>query len=611
MASIEKLIRLHKSLMTVSHGQGFIEFPRITKLKRIVKACAKQLNVSRVSVWKLDNHRGCITCEVLYILDEDRYYFGVELFEKDFPAYFRAIRESRLINADNAITDDRTCEFSEPYLIPNAICSMLDAPIFSEGELRGVVCLEQIDQQRSWDMAEMSYVASLADNISMINEHELWLKDREQLEFLEQFDGLTGLEKRNNFQKRLDYDLQDSPDPDRSRALILLGIDFFGAVNETHGHKVADQLLVELSRQLSSISLTHHYRLSRIGGDSFAIWIPNLRGSEELQQLLQELQYVAEKEFICLDSPPISVNFSTGVVIYPSEGDLPFDPLRCAEIAMQRTKDQSRGGVQYFSTEWMVELEGKRTLENELVDALKNQELTAFYQPILCPDERKVVGLEALVRWQHPTKGLVSPADFLPAAKKLGLMGRIGSFMLQRASQDISQLQKMGGDVQWVSVNIASEQLYDPMLAKEIEQVLSEHNLPSSAIELEIVEELISQDSTLVRAQLNAMSELGVRLAIDDFGTGYSSLSRLKHMPVTKLKIDKSFVDGLPSSENDRCIAQSIIGLAKGLQIELVAEGVEEKAQVDFLKDLGCEYFQGYYFAKPLPIQEVHKYLGL
>jgi len=609
MPAVEKLISLHKSLLVLSHGEGFIEHPRISKLKSITQSCAEQLNVSRVSVWQLDHDAQRIVCELLYILETDQFYKGAELYQKDYPSYFKAIAEDRLINADNAIKDPRTAEFSNTYLIPNEISSMLDAPIFAAGKLRGVICIEQVGEHRVWDMPEMSYVASLADHISMINEHEEWLKDRAQLEFLEQYDPLTGLEKRNQFQKRLDYDLQENALKAEPRALLLVGLDSFAAINDHYGHMVADQLLVAFAKSLAELTKPLNCCLARVGGDIFGIWLPELNGTDVLNALTQELKLLSREPLTIDTDELINISCSTGVVIYPIEGETVTNPMRCAELAMQRAKENARGGVQFFAKDWLVQLQGKRSFENELIAAIEDEMLVPFYQPVVCAESEKIIGLEALVRWPHPKKGFISPGEFLPVARKLGLMERLGSLMLKKACADVAKLEKQGKGVSWVSVNIAAEQLHNSALSEEIAALLHQYELPAQKIELEIVEELIGQDSAFVTAQLEALSSLGIRMSVDDFGTGYSSLSRLKHMPVTKLKIDKSFVDGLPGEDDDRCIAQSILGLAKGMKIELVAEGVETLPQVKYLREMGCEYLQGYYFAKPMELTEVIKLL--
>lgn len=610
MAVTEKFIRLHKSLMALSHASGFIDRPRFNQLSQLLKACAEALEVSRVSVWRLDAGQQVIECELLYILSDDRYESGICLSREDFPLYFDALTQSRLIDAENAGADPRTAEFYQPYLKPLDIRSMLDAPIFAGGKLFGVLCLEQVGAERQWDMAEISYTAAVADTVSLLNEQQLWMAEREQLQFMEQFDLLTGLEKRANFNQRLEADLTRNPGIQRTRALILLGIDYFSHINDSLGHAAADSLLAEFSQYLQQLDLPQKSRLARVAGDMFAVWLPELGSTDQLEQMLAQLQGFAQLP-LGDRGERANLSISTGVVVYNDSQDSVRSPMRCAEVALQRAKEQARGSIVYFSEQWLEQMAQRRTLEAEMLQAIEEEQFVPFYQPIICARSGQCVGLEALIRWQHPERGLVSPAAFLPLAKKLGLMCRIGSLMLQRACADLEKLRSAGTKPSWVSVNLAADQLYSSGLVQEIDQLLGQHQLPPGALELEIVEELISQDSALVRAQIHALSELGIRLVIDDFGTGYSSLARLKEMPVSKLKIDKSFIDGLPEVEHDRCISESIIGLAKGLRLQLVAEGVETQEQAEYLSAVGCDYLQGFYFARPMPFSALESFLAL
>lgn len=608
MAVTEKFIRLHKSLMALSHASGFIDRPRVNQLRQLLKACAEALEVSRVSVWRLDGRQQAIECELLYVLQDDSYQSGTRLYRTDFPRYFEALAQNRLIDAEAAGDDLRTSEFYQPYLKPHDIRSMLDAPIFAGGKLFGVLCLEQVGAERQWDMAELSYTAAVADTVSLLNEQQLWMAEREQLQFLEQFDLLTGLEKRSNFNQRLELDLTRNATEQRTRALILLGIDYFSYINDSLGHAAADSVLVDLAQHLQQVALPAKSRLARVAGDIFAVWLPDLDSTRQLEQLLNQLQAFAQ-EPLGNDRGKTNLSLSAGVVVYNDGQDSVRSPMRCAEVALQRAKEQARGSVVYFSEQWLEQMVQRRTLEAEMLQAIEHNQFLPFYQPIICARSGQCVGFEALIRWHHPERGLISPAAFLPLAKKLGLMCRLGSLMLQHACADLHRLRTAFGCGYWVSVNLAAEQLYSSSLVQEIDQLLNRFDLPPDALELEIVEELISQDSALVRAQISAMSALGLKLAIDDFGTGYSSLARLKDMPVSKLKIDKSFVDGLPGVEHDRCISESIIGLAKGLRLQLVAEGVENVAQVEYLSAVGCDYLQGFHFARPMPLEELEAFL--
>jgi len=604
----KKFLDLHHSLMKLAHGNGFVNRGRISRIKEILALCAKQLQTSRVSIWKFHHAPERIECEALYSGVTQSYDSGLILTQKNYPSYFRAIRTNRLINVDDAINDPRTSEFAEHYLKPLGIRSMLDAPIFSSGQFYGVLCIEHTEDIRVWDIAEMSYAASIADTFSLINEQENWLQARDKLSLLERMDSLTGLENRRFFQQRLSQDLK-SGDQDRQRAIILLGLDFFTKINDKHGPKSADHILRVLSDRFDQNSNQLGFRLARVGGDVFAFWVNRIENADTIKNILSSLLSLSSAEITLPDSTTVQVGATSGVFVYPLANTLVHDPIRSAEVAMQRAKMKDRGGVSYFTADFMVELQESQRLEQEITTAFDKGELLSHYQPIISADTGKVVGIEALVRWQHPELGLIPPYQFLPLVNKLGLMSKLGSIMLRQACEDVKKLLSGNVGIEWISINLAADQLYDPHLATEISQLISEYEIPSDIIELEIIEELISQNSDIVRYQLEAISALGVKLSIDDFGTGFSSLSRLKHLPVSKIKIDKSFVDGLPEAEDDQCIVDAIIGLGEGMNLNLVAEGVETLAQADWLIQKGCQYLQGYLYAKPMSFESLQEFL--
>ena len=591
--------------MDISHHEGFNERDRLYKIQRIIKACTEQLEVARVSVWSLNEARNAIKCEVLYVAATDSFDSCDDLKEESFPAYFRAIKGSRLINAHDAMSDPRTCEFTDVYLRPLNIYAMLDAPIFTGGKLYGVLCLEHINEPRAWDVAEMSYAAAAADTISLINEHDTWLQTREELAIFERCDVLTGLENRLHFQHRLDRDQKNSSYS--TSALMLMGLDAFTGVNDHYGHKIANEVLYQLTERLQHLAQRYQAWPARVGGDQFALWIPNLTDNAVVEKLINHINTAMEIPF-CIKGVVLDVTASVGVVVNSRSHHLD-NVFRCAEVAMLAAKKKGRGEVQYFSSNFISEISERRQLELEVLRALDNDQLCVYYQPIVNHDDYKVAGLEALVRWNHPSKGVLPPVVFLELVSELGLMSRLGEIVLKQECNDILELEKKGLGVDWVSVNLSAEQLHSTEFVTFLAKLLEKVKLPRSCLELEIIEEQIAHDSALVKSQLKEISELGVGMSIDDFGTGHSSLYRLKHLPVTKLKIDKSFVDGLPSLEEDRCIASAIIGLAKGMGLGLVAEGVETLEQARWLGQQGCEYLQGYYFAKPKPLDRLINYL--
>lgn len=604
MDSIKRLTEMHKLLMQLCHGDEYTNRQRFYKLNQLVRFCAQQLSVARVSVWALDDAQTLIACEVLYLHDSNAYQRGVELQARDFPAYFASIHEDRLINANDARHDPRTREFTENYLKPLNIFSMLDAPIFSGGKLSGVLCIEHVGEIRNWDISEISFAAAVADAVSSINEQDLWQQARKQSELLQRCDSLTGLLNRIYFQQSVERDLAENPQA--QAALIVMGINSFTEVNDRYGYAQANQVLKILAEKFESGLMPSGSCLSRLGGDMFGFWLPKIQTQQVLENFIIALQKALHQSIETQEKNIIHISGAIGVFTCPYDGVGSPDPLRAAEIAMKNAKkNQADRGVAYFSSQWYLQLQEKQQQIDALLIAFEQQQLTAYYQPIFGQGDNHRIGLEALVRWKHPQLGIVSPAQFIPLIAELGLMKRLGDFMLRRACEDIVSLRLSGVAVDWVSVNLSAEHLYSETLVHDIENLLQEHQLHGSSLELEIVEELISQDSAWVLSQLHGLANLGISLAIDDFGTGYSSLSRLKFLPVRKLKVDKSFVDGLPGSNDDLCITRSIVGLGKGMNLELVAEGVETAEQADWLRNQLIDYLQGYLFAKPMQFDEV------
>jgi diguanylate cyclase (GGDEF)-like protein len=602
----EKFASLQSSLMKLARADGFLNQEPLPRLRAILHQCAEQLAVDRVSVWVLNEENDQIKCKLLYIRQDNSFESGAILLKSDYPKYFKAITKERIINAAHAQKNPITSEFTDNYLEPLGIMSMLDAPIFNGGKLYGVLCIEHTDQIRIWDIAEMSYGSSVADTISLDNEHEAWIETNKKLDFSYRTDSLTTLENRHYFQQRLDNDWQKNKKSSRIRALIIIGLDKFSELNDAKGAKVADKVLICLSERFQKMSQSHYCLLSRLGGDLFGFWVQDIKEEKQLEHLVKQIFHHINEPIKLSRSITIEIQGSMGVLTYPQSNlEITSSPLRCAEIALKKAKQIARGSVAHFSSDWMDQIIQQRIQESELLKAFDGNQLKAYYQPIVLAESKEIVGIEALVRWQHPTRGLLTPFQFLPLLAELGLMSRLGRFMMRQACSDILDLKKSGLPIKWVSVNLSPDQIYDKGLIAEIDNLLCEFNLPKNMLELEIIEELIGQDSDFVRSQLLAISNLGVRLSIDDFGTGYSSLSRLKHLPVSKLKIDKSFVDGLPESVDDQCIAKSIIGLALGMNLKIVAEGVENKHQADWLIKEGSDYLQGYLYSKPLPIESL------
>jgi len=580
------------------------------KIKAILKSCCLLLNVARASVWLFDNDKSNIICQYLYIKKHDLFETGLKIPEASCPIYFKSLNTSRVINVDNARTDDRTAEFLKGYLTPFNIMSMLDAPIFKDGRLSGVLCIEQTEEFHNWDMAEISYAVSVADYISLAYVQSKWLFEKQRIRYMEKVDPLTCLENRLSFQNRIVKEIEHSSPNDKC-AVILIGLDEFTGINKRFSYDFANKLLCEIARRLETISANCPYSLSRVGGDLFALWLIDFKEQNQLEEMLSNIKAQFTDEFKTFTNEVINLTASLGVYSCYIKELVDKDPLRKAEIAMLKAKNAGNGSTCYFNPVWLEEYQKEASLEHEFVNALNSGDIVPFYQPIIKQDyQTSGFALEALVRWVHPTKGIISPYIILPIAKRLGLMGELGNVIFEQTCVDINKFLDAGLNLQRISVNISSEQLFSAHLVSEIDRCLKAHQVSTSLVEFEIVEELMAGDFQVLSTQLEKLIDLGIQLSIDDFGTGYSSLSRLKNLNVSKLKIDKSFVDGLPNGEEDICIVKSIIGLAKGMGLDLVAEGVETQEQANWLFENGCDYLQGYLISKPVHSADIIKLMS-
>lgn len=604
MPYINQLQHFHSSLIQTCDEPAYLRGGIRKKIDMLLRLASLQLNASRVSAWGYNHKRTKIYCTSLYDLNADRIESGMELSIEDYPRYFDAMSSNRVIIANDARQHYATSEFTEKYLSPMGIYSMVDTPIYSSDGQHGVLCVEDSLQGREWSVDEVSFIIAVADKISLALEHRAWQKASEELRQANRIDPLTGLENRIAFQNRLD-DASAIEVYQRS-ALLVFGVDRFKDINDAIGYNQANELLKEFSNSLRSLQDIQTSYPARISGDLFALWIPSI--DEPMEQIITEVMKLVGRQALVLPSGRIEFTVSLGAVEASDSRNSIDGLVRKAEIALARAKTNGVGSHAIYDEQWLSEIRSRKDSENDLLNALAEEQLAPFYQPIIDSYTGKVAGLEALVRWNHPDRGVLSPVFFLPLATEMRLMPQLGELMLSQVIRDIAENDRLR-QLSWISVNLSSEQLYSKTLLKLIASLLTKYEIPGELLELEIVEELISYDTKLVVQQLNAIAELGVRFSIDDFGTGYSSLARLKHLPVSKIKIDRSFVDGLPSDESDCCIANSIIGMAKGLDLAIVAEGAENKEQADWLTQNECHYIQGYYFAKPMALDELLDFL--
>ncbi|SFM13882.1 sensor domain-containing phosphodiesterase [Marinobacter zhejiangensis] len=598
----------HEKLMKLSHNPQFINEPRDQKLAALTELCAQALDTERVSIWKKSHGADRITCEYLHsspqietVIDPGGDTPPLTLHRRDHPTYFQALGLARLIDVPDARNDPRTRSFNEGYLTPLGIYSLLDAPVFDGARPSGVVCLESTTP-RKWTLPELSFVVAVADTVSLINTHEAWLESKRKLDYLTHYDSLTGLANLYSLRERLGYRISRALRKGGGDFLLLwIDLDRLKVINDGLGPDIGDQVIAETGRRLSTLPINQADLLARIGGDEFALLVEDQGQELQLDDLVQTIQSLTSQP-IDVHGHQLIISASIGICRYPDDGEDAESLLRNAEAAMYYAKKQGQGQGQAhrFNTSIRATARSRFAMERELRDAILRDHLSVHYQPIFDTRTKTLVGAEALVRWQHPSRGMMSPIEFLEIARSAGLMNALGESVLREVCRHIQQARKQGIELPYISVNLASEQVLDPDLPDRIAKTCQAYSVPQSTLHFEVTEDAIQGDSKLVSQNLNRIVALGSELAIDDFGTGYSSLSRLKAMPFSKLKIDRSFIRDIPNDEDDCAITLSIIGLAKGLGLSLIAEGVESVEHETWLGIHGCQYVQGFLYSKPV-----------
>jgi len=438
-------------------------------------------------------------------------------------------------------------------------------------------------------------------------EHELSerYKTEEHLDKLAYYDVTTNLPNRHFFHKQLDQAVKRSISNNQKMVLLFLDLDNFKIVNDTAGHKAGDLLLKQESSRLSSVLRSNDY-ICRIGGDEFAIIIENVNDIDAISTVTKKCIESLSSPFE-LDGKIFFIGVSIGISTCPDDTKTSNDLLINADMAMYEAKIKGKNNYQYFNREMNKKHSHKFQVESDLRDAISKNQLELYYQPQIASNDEKIVGFEALMRWTHPEKGNIPPDVFIPIAEKTGLILPIGKWLIDTACKHANQFIESGINDFTIAINISGIQVRDKSFVKNITDSLNHTGLDPKHLEIELTESTLMDDSELVIEKVNELKKLGIKIAIDDFGTGFSSMSYLKSFPVSKLKIDKGFITGLPDSNEDIAIVRAIIAMSHGLNINVIAEGVERQDQVRILKDYNCDMFQGFYYAKPVPINDLLK----
>jgi diguanylate cyclase (GGDEF)-like protein/PAS domain S-box-containing protein len=431
-----------------------------------------------------------------------------------------------------------------------------------------------------------------------ITEHKI---SQQRIEQLAHFDSLTGLPNRTLLNDRIKHALVMSHRSNQPLALLFLDLDHFKNINDTLGHSIGDQLLAQIAKRLVSV-MREEDTVSRLGGDEFVMVLPDSKADGAAHVAEKLLEVVAQpfqlEQFELMTTPSI------GIAMYPVDGQDFEVLLRCADVAMYRAKSSGRNTFRFFTPEMQAHSARNLQLGSALRRALELGQFHLSYQPQVELQDGRVIGAEALLRWDHPYLGAISPAEFVPIAEDSGLILNIGEWVMRTATRQLKQWMSDGMSPITMAVNLSAVQFRNPQLPELVTRILNEAGLPANQFELELTERVTMDNPASAIAMMNKLHELGVRMSIDDFGSGYSSLSHLKRFQVYKLKIDQSFVREITVDPEDKAIVSAIISLANSLNIQVIAEGVETAGQLAFLRLQGCSEVQRYYFSKPLPADE-------
>lgn len=539
----------------------------------------------------------------------------VLLFERNLAGVYRATLDGKIFECNEACARilgarSRDSYLNEPASSPFMEQAELDSlveKLRKSATLSGIETgMVRRDGTPVWVVQNMTLIEAKDGPILEATMFDITQKRiaEEQVEYQAHHDTLTGLANTVLFERRVEEAIRGAESSDRHAAFLLIDIDEFKTVNDTIGHNVGNQLLQLVAYRLQK-SLRDIDTVARLGGDEFTVILQSLRQPEDAISIAEKLREQIGRPYL-IEGHEIHVTASIGISICPEDGTSHADLMRNADIAMYRAKELGRNHIQVCSQATSLEAIERMTLENDLRQAIDRNELVLHFQPQVDAIHAKVHALEALIRWNHPSRGLILPNDFIPLAERSHLMIEIGRWVMKEACRTLARWSDVDPPIR-IAINVSPRQFQDEHFLDDVRECLEESGLNPGQLEMEITEGVAMQNPEAALTILNDLKAMGVRISIDDFGTGYSSLSYLTKFPIDCLKIDQGFVQDIEKGGGESAIIAAVIALAHKLKLHVIAEGVETSAQLDFLVGQRCQSLQGYYYSRPQPAEAIEK----